>query len=130
MPPSLPMTPPAATQIGGDLSMQTCKDWTTYFANLVPIDRHSAEDVRARQCRMARLHLLSGIRQEDVAHAFEVFAFHGDAVGAALPGAGGGRFPSASPGARAYQSITLDSGTSPFVFFLFHSCMAWMAKTA
>ena len=72
MPPSLPMTPPAATQIGGDLSMQTCKDWTTYFANLVPIDRHSAEDVRARQCRMARLHLLSGIRQEDVAHAFEV----------------------------------------------------------
>ena len=72
MPPSLPMTPPAATLIGGDLSMQTCEDWTTYFANLVPIDRHSVEDVRARQCRMARLHLLSGIRQEDVAHAFEV----------------------------------------------------------
>ena len=72
MPPSLPMTPPAATLIGGDLSMQTSADWTTYFANLVPIDRHSAEDVRARQCRMARLHLLSGIRQEDVAHAFEV----------------------------------------------------------
>ena len=31
---------------------------------------------------------------------------------------------------RAYQSITLDSGTSPFVFFLFHSCMAWMVMTA
>ena len=71
MSPSLPMTPTAATLIGGDLSMQTsCEDWTTYFANLVPIDRHSAEDVRARQCRMARLNLLSGIRQEDVAHAF------------------------------------------------------------
>ncbi len=33
-------------------------------------------------------------------------------------------------GSGTYQSITLDSGTSPFVFFLFHSCMAWMAKTA
>ena len=72
MPPSLSITPPAATLIGGDLSMQTCEGWTTYFANLVPIDRHAAEDVRARQCRMARLHLVSGIRQEDVAHAFEV----------------------------------------------------------
>ena len=72
MPPSLSMTPPAATLIGGDLSLQTCEGWTTYFANLVPIDRHAAEDVRAGQIRMARLHLVSGIRQEDVAHAFAV----------------------------------------------------------
>ena len=58
MPPSLSMTPPAATLIGGDLSLQTCEGWTTYFANLVPIDRHAAEDVRAGQIRMARLHHL------------------------------------------------------------------------
>ena len=66
------MTPPEATLIGGDLSMQTVAGWTTYFANLVPIDRHAAEDSRAAQVRMARLHLLSGIRQEDVATAFGV----------------------------------------------------------
>ena len=52
--------------------MQTVAGWTTYFANLVPIDRHAAEDSRAAQVRMARLHLLSGIRQEDVATAFGV----------------------------------------------------------
>ena len=72
MSPSLSMTPPEATLIGGDLSMQTVAGWTTYFANLVPIDRHAAEDSRAVQLRMARLHLLSGIRQEDVAVAFGV----------------------------------------------------------
>ena len=66
------MTPPEATLLGGDLSMQTVVGWTTYFANLVPIDRHAAEDSRAAQARMARLHLLSGIRQEDVATAFVV----------------------------------------------------------
>ena len=38
--------------------------------------------------------------------------------------------PSEADASGVYQSITLDSGTSPFVFFLFHSCMAWMAKTA
>ncbi len=72
MSPSLSMTPPEASLIGGDLSMQTVAGWTTYFANLVPIDRHAAEDSRAAQLRMARLHLLSGIRQEDVAASFEI----------------------------------------------------------
>ena len=72
MSPSLSMTPPEASLIGGDLSMQTVAGWTTYFANLVPIDRHAADDSRAAQLRMARLHLLSGIRQEDVAAAFGV----------------------------------------------------------
>ena len=72
MSPSRSMTPPEATLIGGDLSMQTAAGWATYFANLVPIDRHAAGIPARRRCGMARLHLLSGIRQEDVATAFGV----------------------------------------------------------
>ena len=101
MSPSLSMTPPEATLIGGDLSMQTVAGWTTYFANLVPIDRHAAEDSRAAQLRMARLHLLSGIRQEDVAAAFGFSLSTVTRAVRALPGAGRGGVPAAAQGSRS-----------------------------
>ena len=69
---TLPLAPPDATCIGEIFSMATIDDVTWYFANLLPEDWHPADDVRARNLRIARYHVISGIRQVELVRAFEV----------------------------------------------------------
>lgn len=67
-----PRAPADATCIGEIFSMATIDGVTWYFANLSPEDWHPADDVRAKNLRIARYHVISGIRQVDLVRAFKV----------------------------------------------------------
>ena len=69
---SLPFSPPDATPIGERYAMQTHDGFTYYFFNLEPFDCHPAEDRRAMLLRVAKLHVVSGVRQADIMRAFDL----------------------------------------------------------
>ena len=69
---TLPLAPSDATCIGKIFSMATVDGVTYYFANLLPEDCHLADDVRARNLRIARYHVISGVSQVDLVDAFGV----------------------------------------------------------
>ena len=52
--------------------MQTRDGFTYYFFNLEPFDCHPADDRRAMLLRVARLHVVSGVRQADIMCAFDI----------------------------------------------------------
>ena len=62
----LPFSLPDATPIGDRYAMQTRDGFTYYFFNLEPFDCHPADDRRAMLLRVARLHVVSGVRQADI----------------------------------------------------------------
>ncbi len=62
---SLPISPAEATPIKDCLSWANADGKTYYFANLDPIDHHPADDRRALQLRLARLHHKSHVRRLD-----------------------------------------------------------------
>ena len=69
---SLPFSLPDATPIGDRYAMQTRDGFTYYFFNLEPFDCHPADDRRAMLLRVARLHVVSGVRQADIMCAFDI----------------------------------------------------------
>ena len=69
---SLPFSLPDATPIGDRYAMQTRDGFTYYFFNLEPFDCHPADDRRAMLLRAARLYVVSGVRQADIMHAFDL----------------------------------------------------------
>ena len=69
---SLPFSPPDATPIGDRYAMQTHDGFTYYFFNLEPFDCHPADDRRAMLLRVAKLYLVSGVRQADIMCAFDL----------------------------------------------------------
>ena len=68
----LPFSLPDATPIGDRYAMQTRDGFTYYFFNLEPFDCHPADDRRAMLLRVARLHVVSGVRQADIMCAFDI----------------------------------------------------------
>ena len=68
----LPFSLPDATPIGDSYAMQTRDGFTYYFFNLQPFDCHPADDRRAMLLRVARLHVVSGVRQADIMAAFDI----------------------------------------------------------
>ena len=52
--------------------MQTRDGFTYYFFNLEPFDCHPADDRRAMLLRVARLHVVAGVRQADIMCAFDI----------------------------------------------------------
>ena len=68
----LPFSLPDATPIGDRYAMQTRDGFTYYFFNLEPFDCHPADDRRAMLLRVARLHIVSGVRQADIMCAFDI----------------------------------------------------------
>ena len=70
--PLLPFSLPDATPIGDRYAMQTRDGFTYYFFNLEPFDCHPADDRRAMLLRVARLHVVSGVRQADIMCAFDI----------------------------------------------------------
>ena len=68
----LPFSLPDATSIGDRYAMQTRDGFTYYFFNLEPFDCHPADDRRAMLLRVARLHVVSGVRQADIMCAFDI----------------------------------------------------------
>ena len=64
---SLPFSLPDATPIGDRYAMQTRDGITYYFFNLQPFDCHPAADRRATLLRAAKLHVVSGVPQADMA---------------------------------------------------------------
>ena len=80
--------------------MQICDGSIACFAHPVPIDRCVADEPRAAQPHMARLHLLSGIRLEGVASAFRVSLSTVIRAVRRLPRGGGDGIPAAAPGFR------------------------------
>ena len=68
----LPFSLPDATPIGDRYAMQTRDGFTYYFFNLEPFDCHPADDRRAMLLRVARLHVVAGVRQADIMCAFDI----------------------------------------------------------
>ena len=68
----LPFSLPDATPIGDRYAMQTRDGFTYYFFNLEPFDCHPADDRRAMLLRVARLHVVSCVRQADIMCAFDI----------------------------------------------------------